>query len=82
MIECVPTDSVVVEKLVVLPARVPVPSTVAPSMKVTVPVAPAESDAVNVTDAPGVDGLCEEATVTDGVPLLTVRRVPFTRASE
>jgi hypothetical protein len=81
VIECVPTDSVEVEKLAVPLDTVPVPSAVVPSLKVTVPVAPAESVAVNVTDAAAVDGFCEEATVTDGVPLLTIR-VPFTKASE
>jgi len=50
-------------------------------MKVTVPVAAAESVAVNVTDAAGVDGFCDDARVTEGVPLLTVR-VPFRKASE
>ena len=81
MIECVPTDSVEVEKLAVPLDTGPVPITVVPSMKATVPVAPAESVAVNVTDAAGVDGFCEEATATDGVPLLTVR-MPFTKAIE
>ena len=81
MIECVPTDSVVVEKLAVPLDTVPMPITAVPSMKVTVPVAPAESVAVNVTDAAGVDGFCDDDKVTEGVPLLTLR-VPFTTATE
>ena len=81
MIECVPADSVEVEKLAVPLETVPVPITVVPSLKVTVPVAPAERVAVNVTDAAGVDGFCEEATATDGVPLLIVK-VPFTKVIE
>jgi len=81
VIECVPADSVEVEKLAVPLETVPVPITVVPSRKVTVPVTPAESVAVNVTDVAGVDGFCDDARVTKGVPLLTVK-VPFTKASE
>jgi hypothetical protein len=44
--------------------RVPVPRVVAPSLKVTVPVAAAGATvAVKVTDWPKTDGLTEEVTV-------------------
>src|SRR5689334_6842520 len=55
--ECVPTVSVVVEKLAVPPATVPVPIVVAPSLNVTVPVAfEGVTVAVSVTDVPKLDG--------------------------
>jgi len=53
----------------------PVPRTVAPSLKVTVPVGvPGAVDvtvAVNVTDWPAVDGFSEDATAVAVVPLTT-----------
>ena len=65
------------------PFSVPVPSVVAPSLKVTVPVGvPVEEGelsvtvAVNVTEAPEQDGLAEEATAVDVLALFTVS-VPF-----
>ena len=74
--------SVLVGKLaVVTPAlvdSVPVPSVVAPSLKVTVPVGePAPGAvtltvAVNVTDWPETEGLTEEATVVVVSALWTV----------
>ncbi len=50
---------------------VPVPMDVAPSWKVTVPVAPDVTVAVKVTLAPKVDGFSEEARVTVLVALFT-----------
>jgi hypothetical protein len=44
----------------VVPLIVPVPSVVVPSLKVTVPVTPAGTVAVKVTDWPTFDGLGEE----------------------
>ena len=65
------------------PFSVPVPSVVAPSLKVTVPVGvPVEEGelsvtvAVNVTEAPEQDGLADEATDVD-VPALFTVSVPF-----
>ena len=77
-------ESVVVLKVATPePFSVPVPSVVAPSLKVTVPVGvPVEEGelsvtvAVNVTDAPEQDGLADEATDVDVVALFTVS-VPF-----
>jgi hypothetical protein len=54
-------------------------SAAVPSIKFTVPVAPADGVAVNVTLCPYVDGFCEEVRITAGVPLVTVR-VPLTEA--
>ena len=57
---------------------VPVPNTVAPFLKVTVPVgvplpgATAATVAVNVTDCPNKDGLCDEITVLELAALFTV----------
>jgi hypothetical protein len=73
-----PTLSVLVLKVAVFPVRVPVPSVVAPSLKVTMPLgvpAPGEvtlTVAVNVTDCPKTDGVPEEATVVVVAALLTV----------
>ena len=50
---------------------VPVPIDVAPSSKVTVPVAPAVTVAVSVTTAPKVDGLGKDARVTVAAALFT-----------
>jgi len=53
--------------------RVPVPSVVLPSLKVTVPVATdGVTVAVNVTEEPYVDGFADEVSVTVEVALLTV----------
>ena len=49
----------------------PVPMDVAPSRKVTVPVAPAVTVAVRVTLAPKVDGLGAAARAMVGVALFT-----------
>jgi len=57
---------------------VPVPSTVAPFLNVTTPVgvpppgATAATVAVNVTDWPNTDGLCEEITTVELPALFTV----------
>src|SRR5260370_3278447 len=53
------------------PVTVDVPKVVAPLVNVTVPVTPAGSVAVNVTDSPGVEGFAEEIRVTAGVALVT-----------
>jgi len=47
-----------VEKVAIPPLNAPLPKVIAPSKKVTVPLAVAgETVAVKVTDCPGVDGL-------------------------
>ncbi len=51
---------------------VPVPSVVAPSRNVTVPVAPDVTVAVKVTLAPKVEGFSEEARATVLVAMFTV----------
>ena len=57
---------------------VPVPNTVVPFLNVTVPVgvpppgATAATVAVNATDWPNTDGLCEETTVVKLAALFTV----------
>jgi hypothetical protein len=57
---------------------VPAPNTVAPFLNVTVPVgvpppgATAATVAVNVTDCPNKDGLCDEITVLELAALFTV----------
>ena len=57
---------------------VPAPNTVAPFLNVTVPVgvplpgATAATVAVNVTDCPNKDGLCDEITVVELAALFTV----------
>lgn len=79
MIECVPAASEDVANVAAPPASVPVPSEVAPSRNVTVPViVPAVTEvtvAVNVTFAPVVEGLSEDAAsvvVEALVPTFTV----------
>jgi hypothetical protein len=63
VIEWDPTDKVDVENVAWPPLSVPVPSVVAPSLNVTVPVGvplpepDAATVAVNVTDCPNTDGL-------------------------
>src|SRR5947209_8614615 len=49
-----------------------VPRTVAPSVKVIVPVTPVGTDAVKVTAWLAADGLTDDVSVTVGVDLLTV----------
>ena len=74
MIACGPTASAVVEKVATLPEVVPVPRTVAPSLKVTVPPfgTPGETVAVKVTDWPKTVGLTDEVTVAVVSALFTV----------
>jgi hypothetical protein len=76
VIEWLPTLSVEVVKLAVVPETVPVPSEVPPSEKVTVPVGetPFEIAAVSVTDAPnmGVAGEDDTASVGAAWPTVTV----------
>ena len=63
VIEWEATASVVVAKDATPLAIVPVPMVVAPSLKVTVPDAVAgETVAVNVTNAPKVDGLGDDVS--------------------
>jgi hypothetical protein len=64
VIECVPTASELIASVAIPLLIVPVPSVVAPSWNVTVPVAPDVTVAVRVTLAPNVDGLSEEARAT------------------
>jgi hypothetical protein len=71
VIEWVPTDSVVVEKLAVPLDTVPVPSTVVPSRNCAEPVAPADTVAVKVTELPDITGLRDDATVTVAAVLFT-----------
>jgi hypothetical protein len=52
---------------------VPVPRVTDPSLNVTVPVAVEGRCAVNVTEAPNVDGLREDETVIVGVALLMTK---------
>ena len=47
-----PAVSAIVLNVAVVPLIVPVPSVVVPSLNVTVPVAPAVTVAVNVTESP------------------------------
>jgi hypothetical protein len=68
-IECVPSASDAVANVALLPLSVEVPNTLAPSLKVTVPVgvpapeATASKVAVNATVAPEVEGFKEDAIV-------------------
>jgi hypothetical protein len=64
--------SVEVVKVAVPPLIVPVPSAVEPSRKVTVPVTPVATEAVNVTPWLTVDGLSEDVSTTTAVALLTL----------
>lgn len=67
--KCKPGASAVVRKVAWPALSVPVPIDVAPSRNVTVPVIvpdePEATVAVNVTSAPGQDGLCEVARAVD-----------------
>ena len=67
--ECAPVVSAAVAKVAVVPEIVPVPSVVAPSLKVTVPDGdePPESVAVKVTVAPSAGLASEAETVIVGV---------------
>ena len=59
-------SALVVKVALPAPSRVPVPSVVAPSVKVTVPAGVPEPDAtcaVNVTDCPKTAGLLEAESV-------------------
>jgi hypothetical protein len=77
VIECVPSASVVVVNVAFLLLSVPVPSSVVPSMNVTVPVGvPAPGDsatkvAVKVTVAPEVDGFNDDVTMVFELDLST-----------
>lgn len=67
MIGCEPTANNVVCKVAIAePLRVPVPSVIAASMKLTVPVGVPEAVfatvAVNITDCPSTDGLLFDVT--------------------
>ena len=69
----IPLASVEVLYVALPPLIVPVPSVVLPSVNVTVPVAVVGAIvAVNVTEAPYVDGFADEASVTVVFVLLTV----------
>ena len=76
--ECGPTARAALENVALPPLSVPVPNTVAPFLNVTVPVgvplpgATAATVAVNVTDWPNTDGLCEEITTVELPALFTV----------
>ena len=69
--ECVPPVSKLVVRLATPLLIVPVPNDVAPSSKVTVPVAPVVTVAVKVTLAPKVEGFAEDARVIVEVALFT-----------
>jgi hypothetical protein len=71
VIECVPAVSELVASVATPPLIVPVPRDVAPSSKVTVPVAPDVTVAVRVTPVPKVEGFDEEARAIVGVALFT-----------
>jgi hypothetical protein len=59
--ECFPTDSVVTARVAVPPLRLPVPSAVEPSWKVTVPVAVlGETVAVSVRVCPKPDDVADD----------------------
>ena len=67
-----PTASELIVRLAIPLPTVPVPSVVAPSRNVTVPVAPDVTVAVKVTLAPKVDEGSDEARATVLVATLTV----------
>ena len=73
--ECAPKARVVKVNLAVPPLITPVPMVAAPSLNVIAPVgAPLVADlgvAVNVTDAPKLDGFNEDTTVVDDAALFT-----------
>ncbi len=74
MLGWLPTDNDAVMKFACPLASVPVPSVVAPSSKVTVPVGVLTPDtvAVNVTGSPNTDGLGEDVMSVALLALLTV----------
>ena len=77
MTECDPTARVVILNVAFPVAIVPVPNVVVPSLKVTVPVAvDGVVVAVNLTEAPKVQGLRDAATVTEE---LTFQKLARTR---
>jgi hypothetical protein len=64
VIECEPTASVEILKVVLPLLRVPVPSVVDPSLNVTIPVAAVgDNVAVNVTEVPYPEGFTDEVSV-------------------
>jgi len=67
----VPPASELVVRVAIPPLMVPRPRDVAPSWKVTVPVAPVGTVAVKVTLTPTVDGFSEETRRTVLDALLT-----------
>ena len=72
MIECDIAVNAEVENVAIPPLSVPVPRVVAPSLKVTVPVASEGSVAVNITELPKLDGFSEDARLMLGAVLPTV----------
>jgi hypothetical protein len=76
--ECAPSAKAEVVNTAFPLMRPPDPSTVRPSLNVTVPVgvplpgATTLTVAVNVTDWPNTDGLCEELTTVELPALFTV----------
>jgi len=73
VIECDPPERVAVLYVALPLLSVPVPSVVLPSLNVTVPVAvDGVTVAVNVTDAPNVEGFADEDTAVVVDALLTV----------
>ena len=80
--ECVPTLSVAVENVVCISAgslpeigigcKTPDPRALFPSKKVTVPVAPQQTEADRVTACPNAEGLGLLVSVTVGVFAITI----------
>ena len=68
---CDPEANNVVAKEAVVPLMVPIPSVVDPSRKLTDPVAPFDTVAVNVTEAPKFAGFRDELREMVGVALFT-----------
>jgi hypothetical protein len=81
VIECDPTASVDVVNVALPPLSVPVPSTLVPSLKVTIPVGVPEvaglTVAVKVTAWPNTDGFAEETTDVEVAALFTVNVAAF-----
>ena len=67
VMECEPTDSVVVASVATPELKATVPNGVLPSLKVTLPVAPVAAVAVNVTLAPADAGFESEVRVIEEV---------------
>ena len=72
LIGSLPNGSVEVVTVATPPVTVDVPSVVEPLVNVTVPVALLDSVSVNVTEAPGRDGLTEDVSTDVGFALPTV----------